>query len=245
MRTITIEKTLYTIHELKAQNQKAFDNALSEWAESQCADSYWYERTIDDFREYARFLGFDIADNGVSFTGFGSQGDGASFRGQFSLSGYGLTLESGGYSQCAPIVETHKAIKTAKRCFYRALCKAIPVEYMRDIRGLFANPKSCAYVVIDKSGHYPHEYAMSHDSGVDILSDIEYALGDNVEFCNMGAIESECDSFAQSILEIAQGMARTLYRDLEKTYEFETGEECFIGSCDSNGYEFDASGEMQ
>lgn len=245
MRTITIEKTLYTIQELKAQNQKAFDKALSKWAELQCSDSYWYESTIDDFSDYALYLGFDIADNCVSFSGFYSQGDGASFKGQFSISGYGLTLESGGYSQCAHIVETHKAIKAEKHRFYRALCKAIPIEYMRDIRAIFVRKIGRAYVNIDKSGRYSHEYTMSHDSGADILSDIEYALGDNAEFCNMAAIESECESFAESIIEMARGMARTLYRDLENEYEYLTGEECFIESCDANGYEFDASGKMQ
>lgn len=45
------------------------------------SNSYWYETTIDDFKEIAECFGLDI--DQIYFSGFSSQGDGACFTGKY------------------------------------------------------------------------------------------------------------------------------------------------------------------
>lgn len=44
----------------------------------------WYESVFDDFCEICRILGFDVSPSDIRFSGFWSQGDGASFTGSYA-----------------------------------------------------------------------------------------------------------------------------------------------------------------
>ena len=44
----------------------------------------WYESVYDDFCRIADIIGFDVSPRDIQFTGFWSQGDGASFTGSYS-----------------------------------------------------------------------------------------------------------------------------------------------------------------
>ena len=47
-------------------------------------DYLWWDTTFDDFAAICKILGIDLSKNEPSFSGFWSQGDGASFTGHFS-----------------------------------------------------------------------------------------------------------------------------------------------------------------
>ena len=78
MKTITITIDTYTFSEL---SDKAKDKARQCYHSTYMSDGFWHECTIDDAKEVGKILGFDVRD--VHFSGFSSQGDGASWTGGY------------------------------------------------------------------------------------------------------------------------------------------------------------------
>jgi len=73
----TVEVTLYTYNEL---SEAAKTKAREEWR-SNGLDYAWWEMAEDDAKRIAALMGLDIEE--FAFSGFGSQGDGASFTGRY------------------------------------------------------------------------------------------------------------------------------------------------------------------
>jgi hypothetical protein len=83
-------------------------------------DTWWYESVIDDFCTIAGIMGFDVSESDVQFSGFWSQGDGASFTGGYAYA-KGMTQR---IRQHAPLdVELHAIAddlaEMQKRNFYQ------------------------------------------------------------------------------------------------------------------------------
>ena len=76
MKTITVNT--YTFPEL---SEKAKDKARQYHHDAYMSDGFWHECTIEDAKEVGKILGFDVRD--VHFSGFSSQGDGASWTGGY------------------------------------------------------------------------------------------------------------------------------------------------------------------
>lgn len=78
MRTIieTIETNVYTFDEL---SDKAKENACQQIGDSMTSDDLWYEPVFEDFIEHAASYGLEVDEENIRFSGFWSQGDGASF----------------------------------------------------------------------------------------------------------------------------------------------------------------------
>jgi hypothetical protein len=70
----TIEKQVYNIDEI---DQKAFEKAYNHWREHV---GFWDECIIEDMQEELKTLG--VEDPKIRYSGFWSQGDGASFTGR-------------------------------------------------------------------------------------------------------------------------------------------------------------------
>ena len=80
MRFETITKTFYQFDELSEKAQK---KAIEHFRYINVDNDFWHECIIDDRKEILKSLGFyEIKFN---FSGFCSQGDGASFTGKFSI----------------------------------------------------------------------------------------------------------------------------------------------------------------
>ena len=88
-----IEITVYTIDELS----DAAKEAARAWYRESCLDYEWYDCVYEDFQTICRILGVTLATSPVRlhggatrdkpqifWTGFSSQGDGASFAGHYS-----------------------------------------------------------------------------------------------------------------------------------------------------------------
>jgi hypothetical protein len=78
--TRTLTKQVFTFDELSdSAKEKARD-----WYRTDYPDHEWWDCVYDDFGQIAKILGFDIDLKEVFFTGFCSQGDGASFSGSYA-----------------------------------------------------------------------------------------------------------------------------------------------------------------
>ena len=80
MRTETIE--IYTFDELSDESKEK----AREWWRKGGLDYDWYESTFSDFVSICEILGFDVIESNIYFSGFWSQGDGASFTGSYKYS---------------------------------------------------------------------------------------------------------------------------------------------------------------
>lgn len=78
MRTIveTIKTNVYTFNEL---SESAKENACQQIGDSMTSDNLWYEPVFEDFIERAASYGLEVDEDNIQFSGFWSQGDGASF----------------------------------------------------------------------------------------------------------------------------------------------------------------------
>lgn len=239
MRTET--RTIYNFDELPSESAK---EKAREWWRNASASDFNADYCLTDFCAYARHLGFDVSENDISYSGFWSQGDGASFAGQYCLSGYGLGPAQD-YANDERLFSIELEIKKSRALFYRRLIRAIPCEFMADIRSMFTNRNACAYVVISRSNsRYSHEMTMRSDGGENVLDDILYRLGDDGELCDVSAIEHACEEFAENILSDARSLAQHLYYSLEREYEWSISDECVDENIIANEYEFDENGEI-
>ncbi len=81
MTTKTIN--LYTFSEL---SDEAKNRARSWFRQASGDDSFWSESVIDDAKEQASLMGFNVSD--VYFSGFSSQGSGACFTGEWNAKNF-------------------------------------------------------------------------------------------------------------------------------------------------------------
>lgn len=159
----TILKTVYTFYELPTESAK--ENARQWWRNASAGDNYFSECVIEDATRCAEILGIEFGTArhskapAVYWSGFCSQGDGASFEGRYRYAkGAAEAIR-----QHAPLdVELHriadKMQALQRRIFYR---------------GVFD---------ITQSGRYVHEMSMqvewSEDCPDDIADDILECLRD-------------------------------------------------------------------
>jgi hypothetical protein len=100
--------------------------------------------------------------------------------------------------------------------------------------------KHCAYVSGNgkQSGHYYHENSCNHNI---------YVESDNGAQ-NYTNIESLIDSIApeieDAIIEKYKELAKDLYRNLEKEYDYLTSEEAIKETIEANEYEFTVDGKL-
>ena len=154
----------------------------------------WHKFILDDWQDVALpKLGFENAE--ISYTGFWSQGDGASFCARVNIDRW-LTVNK-------------------QRGHYRRLLK-----YLDWIS-----------IKVDRNGHYYHEYTMGTDLDLyEEVPDKVYMLAQELE---------------DAILEDARDLARQIYRELRKEYEFQTSDEAVAEGLIANEYLFTEDGHIE
>lgn len=115
MRQETITTTLYMFSEL---SDEAKENALNELRDINVSNNFWYECIYDNIKEISSLFGLEITK--IYFSGFWSQGDGASFEGSYSYKKDALK----NVKNFAPLdTELHKIVSKIcdiqKKNFYR------------------------------------------------------------------------------------------------------------------------------
>lgn len=134
----TYPLTLYQYDELDEKAQtKARDWFRTDWP-----DYDWWENTIEDAVQCLRLLGFiDLEPKDVMFSGFSSQGDGASFTGAW----HSLSCDVAGLREHAP---------TSK---YNTPLRALADEIEDILRPLRAVDAHCVTTITRRSHAYAHE----------------------------------------------------------------------------------------
>lgn len=220
--TKTIEA--FTFSEL---SERAKDK-VRQW-HSQGLDYEWYDGVYDQYRERLAVEGF--MNPKFQFTGFWSQGDGASFSCDFHFTG----------DQCKQWVsdalwESYTKLQTA----FRLMGHEAPVLWM----------SGC----VETHGRYCHEMSMSMAGervSLDLpltsrASDLEEGsvLGDLWDETTDRIDQGYDDADFTGILEHCRDIARDLYKDLQKEYEWLTSDEQVIETCAANNYLFDEDGDL-
>lgn len=130
----TIETTVYTFPEL---SDAAKENARTWYRKASEGDTWWSESVIEDAIRIGAMMGLEINQKCVYWSGFWSQGDGASFSGSYCYRKGAVDLVARETGNDASIVSIAKRLQEIQRkCFY----------------GLSA--------VITTNGHHCHEYTM-------------------------------------------------------------------------------------
>jgi hypothetical protein len=221
------EQTEFSYKELSARAQEK----ARDWFCSSTLDYEWWGHMYSYATEQGKERGFDIED--IRFSGFCSQGDGASWTGRVDLKQF---------------LEYHLKEDNPEYARYFVL-QAIIDEGRNWVEH---------YTNINRHGyHYVHDNMMRLESidwgGLDNLEvgDEERLQADGPlqradiyqlrEGINIGEL---MDTFETWVLEEAQAYARQIYDDLESEHDHLTSEESLIESAEANGWMFDEDGVL-
>lgn len=205
----------FTFDEL---SDEAKEHAIEQNRETLGEGWDWYESIIEEFQEDMEKIG--MRDVEAEFSGFYSQGDGASFTGKVAdnkefLDAIGVNPFRSDRYKAAP-----ERFETA----FTEFCDNIYITIRRD------------------SSRYVHHNTISAELEVDGEDKIELDLGFGalVEF-EVGKL---CEGIEPKITEWARNRSKQLFNDLEKYYEEETSDEAVAENLRSSNYRFDEDGNM-
>jgi hypothetical protein len=206
---------------------KAKEKALM-WFSS-TLDYEWWEGTYDSAKEDAKAKGFDIED--IRFSGFWSQGDGASWTGSVRIKeflDYHLKEDNPDYGR------------------YFVLQALLDEDWVEK------------YVTIERYGYlYVHSYQMREGGvslsaldGLDEDSEERLQADGPLQRADVYQLHVGIDTDAlvvkllEWIIKEAREYADGIYADLEAEHEHLTSEESLIEGAYSNGWRFDEDGDL-
>lgn len=209
------EESTYSFDELSPQ---AKENAIQNNREIAIEGFDWWDPIIEGFTENMEKIG--MGDVKCEFSGFYSQGDGASFTGKIADNKKFLdALEVNPFrSEKAPLAPEKFEVA------FIDFCDRIYISIDRD------------------SSRYYHHNTISANVELDGDDEIELDLGFGalIEF----KVSKLCDEIEPAITTWARASAKELYNDLEKYYEEQTSDETIAEDLRSGGYQFDEDGNL-
>jgi hypothetical protein len=216
----TIEITVYQFNELPEKaKEKARENYITNWMSDD-----WYEFTYDMMKEEGLKYGFNIKD--IRFSGFWSQGDGASWCGA---------------------VNVREWIKSKPTAYQEHATTQIILALIEE--GWVDEQVLVSF----GTGHYCHEYNMSitdinahepdnYDETIErgmfkgaSVKELVHIIG-----CAGGALYD----MSKELEEDCKAFARTIYRELEADYDASVEDENIAANYAANDVWFDESGRM-
>lgn len=209
--------TAYAYDELEG---KAKDKARETLTE--LSTSYeWWDSVYEDAKADAKELGFDIED--IRFSGFWSQGDGASWT---------------GYVDLLVFIEKHADKESATLGQDMTLC-----ELMRN------GWVSTRMEINRRSFHYAHENTMNYEyAGYDLdgsnqVLEKGIMAGASVsQLLDSFDVDAHIDTWLEKAHNAAKDYARKIYRQLEAEYEGLVTDEYLTEFAAANEYLFDENG---
>ena len=137
MKTITANT--YTFSEL---SDKAKDKARQYHHNAYMSDGFWHECTIDDAKEVGKILGFDI--DKIYFSGFWSQGDGASWAGGYEYAKGAPDKVASYTGNDAELIRIAKGLQDIqRRHFYKLVASVSRAGYYRHSHTMRADVEDC------------------------------------------------------------------------------------------------------
>lgn len=225
MKTKTIE--LYQYDEL---SDAAKSRARDWWREASADDTFTAECVLDEFEEFAKALGWEIdrakhgSGKAIYYSGFSSQGDGASFSGAWSAA----RCNPAAMLADRPLVYTDAAGKV-QRCESNARLHNAAIPFQ-----LLAGNLPSAYGHCTASSRY-NNVSTEFETGID-RDDESHTLADWRDIDAADAVHA--DTFA----EATRDLCHTLYRWLESEYEDSNSDERVAENIRCNEYDFDING---
>ena len=185
MKTITQQIDIYTFDEL---SDKAKDR-VKQWADT---FEFSAESTIYDFKTIAKIIGFYDID--TRYSGFWSQGDGASFTGRYKYAKGAAKL----IREYAPLdVELHRIVdglqSIQRNNFYRLRAILTPGANSNH----YSHENTISFELYDYDNEYKHISQEDDFKEVcrDLMRWLYSALESNYAWCNSDEYISEhCDS---------------------------------------------------
>lgn len=205
----------YTFDEL---SPGAKQNAIDSNRDYSTEGYDWWDPIIEGFKENMGEIG--VADVDCQFSGFNSQGDGASFTGKVNdnktfLKAIGITPTSVGLGD-----------KTSKK-FYTALdsiAENVYITIQRNDRNHYHHNTISANVEVDG------DEEIELDLGLGMIIDID--------------VNDICEKIEPSITDWARDKSKDLYKDLENYYEELSSDETIASDLEAGGHTFDKEGNM-
>lgn len=226
------EITVYKFNELRPDAQ---NRAISEWAEHGLHDEWW-DSVYEQAKEDGKARGFEIDD--IRFSGFWSQGDGASWTGRVRAVPYlDWKLASldptdnrfGPWTVLRELAENRLLIATIE--ISRGGGMYVHEMTMR------CDADSSDYGSTDPDDHYLGDEPMTLDHGVLAGASIP-ALLDSIDF------NDAIDRLIEEALDDARDYARDIYKMLGKEYEWLISHEHFAEIAEINDWRFDEDGRI-
>jgi hypothetical protein len=174
----------------------------------------WWDSVYDDFRMICSIIGVDLDKNEPQFSGFASQGDGASFMGvyrAFVKHGYSTTPATLYYETAPAKIREHAPEDTELHRIADELCLLSRIYFPITIS-----------VARFGASRYVHEQTMD---------------------CLVEPMDGDPDDWAEEVHAHAQeqgtllmrDLARWLYRTLEDEYDYLTSDEAVWDTIEANG----------
>ena len=206
-----VETTVYQLGEL---SDRAKDAARAWYREASACDD-WHECVFEDFEAICEILGVRLKTRSVRlfgggtrqkpciwFSGFASQGDGASFEGAYDFATAAPKAIRAHAPQDGELHRIADALQAIQRRNFYQLCAD-------------ANQR----------GRYCHEYSMSITAERD------------------SPTNQDMTADAEDVVaELLRDLARWLYRQLERVYDFQTSDEVTDDAILANEYTFTGDG---
>lgn len=203
-------------------------------------DEDWYKHIIRDFCDVAEAFGLPTKHTHVQFSGFASQGDGASWTSTWSFSladilRDGLATMTGEENPYGKDPTKFTGVVKAFYDIYAEVFKAVGISLLnRDLMAVL----SCYELEVTRDNNrYSHERTMNVDAQV-TTSDDDDAVDDTpAEF------HAAANALCSSMEEWLRGTSRALYESLEDEYDYLTSDEAVWESLEANGVEDEESEE--
>lgn len=214
--------TAYTYAELEGRAKDNAREKLTQWA----TDHEWWEYIYDDAKERGKEYGYDIED--IRFSGFWSQGDGASWTGDIDL-----------------VAFIEKLADKLSASFGEDM---LLVELMRNG---WVNKRMN---IVRRSYHYCHENTMTYDyhdwddwqnaDDAATLAEGVMAGASVRHLCEGFSVEGRLQSWINCAEHMAKDYARDIYRALEEGYDDLVDDERLAEFASANEYLFDENGRV-
>jgi hypothetical protein len=186
----------------------------------------WSDYMTEDFHETLKALGFDVDRvYGVQWSGFWSQGDGASFSGTWRA------------SDCDPVALLEDRPATVLPAFLNAPgAQPEPSKENVELHRIAGELLECkkagmSHACIDASrrGFYMSLNGTGWDDQPDTATADEWA--------------DHCTVTEARFIEASRDLARAFYKALEAEYDYQNSDEQIAENIEANGYEFTEDGE--
>lgn len=227
-----LEKS-YSFSELSPE---AKSNALDQVREDFEPDVDWDDSIIEDWTETLEGFGFD--DIQISYNGFYSQGDGASFTSDRADAEKLLTYLANKEAQ-----ENSGKKTKVKEIFSRIDLNVKPTNDLEDLISDLSDigiddgeskvdPNDIYIKVVRTDSRHYHYNTIKSEVELDIWDD---------ELVGHKAAEIE-EGLQEIITDFAREKSKEIYRDLEKEYDYLHSDEYIQEIIEENDYEFDEDG---